>query len=104
MLFVIDHFLHGWHCRDDLEFPVYKKDDKLKKSCLILPLPVFGKMFEKLTLNNMFNFFIKNYLILPNQSGFKPGDCCINELLSLTDDIYKSFDCVYHVRGVSLDI
>ena len=69
-----------------------------------MPLPVFGKTFEKLTLNNMFKFFIKNDLILPNQFGFKPGDCWINELLSLTDDIYKSFDCVYDVRGASLDI
>ena len=69
-----------------------------------MPLPVFGKMLEKLTLNNMLKFFIKNDLVLPNQSGFKPGDCCIKEILSLTDDIYKSFDCVYDVRGASVDI
>ena len=52
----------------------------------------------------MFKFFIENDLISPNQSGFKPGDSCINQLLSIIHDIYKSFDCGYEVRGVFLDI
>ena len=52
----------------------------------------------------MLKFFIENDLILPNQSGFKPGDSCINQLLSIIHDIYKSFDCGYEVRGVFLDI
>ena len=39
-----------------------------------------------------------------NQSGFKPGDSCINQLLSITHNIYKSFDDDYEVRGVFLDI
>ena len=52
----------------------------------------------------MFKFFIENDLISPNQSGFKPGDSCINHLLSITHDIYKSFDSGYEVRGVFLDI
>ena len=52
----------------------------------------------------MFKFFIENDLISPNQSGFKPGDTCINQLLSITHDIYKSFDCAYEVRGVFHDI
>ena len=28
----------------------------------------------------------------PNQSGFKPGDSWVNQLLSITHEIYKSFD------------
>ena len=40
----------------------------------------------------------------PNQSGLKPGDSCINQLLSITHDTYKSFDCGYEVRGVFPDI
>ena len=51
----------------------------------------------------MFKFFIENDLISPNQSGFKPGDSCINQVLSITHDISKSFDCGYEVRGVSLE-
>ena len=50
------------------------------------------------------NFFIENELISPNQSGFKPGDSCINQLLAITHEIYKSFDDGFEVRGVFLDI
>ena len=31
----------------------------------------------------MFKFFLENELISPNQSGFKPGDSCINQLLAI---------------------
>ena len=86
--------------------PVFKKDDEqiLKNYRSISLLPVCGKIFEKLIFNEMFKFFIENYLISPSQSGFKPGDSSINQLLSITHDIYKSPDCGYEVRGVFLDI
>ena len=54
--------------------------------------------------NEMFNFFIENKLISSNQSGFKPGDSCINQLLSITHEIYKSFDVGLEVRSAFLDI
>ena len=52
----------------------------------------------------MFRFFIENELISPNQSGFKPCDSCINQLLAISYEIYKSFDEGFEVRGVFLDI
>ena len=52
----------------------------------------------------MFRFFLDNKLISTNQSGFKPGDSCINQLLSITHEIYKSFDDGLEVRSVFLDI
>ena len=52
----------------------------------------------------MFRFFLDKVLISANQSGFKPEDSCINQLLSITHNIYKSFDDGYEVRGVFLDI
>ena len=52
----------------------------------------------------MFEFFIQNNLITPNQSGFKTGDSCINQLISITHEIYKSFDDDYKVGGVFFDI
>ena len=54
--------------------------------------------------NNTFEFFTKNGLISHNQSGFKPGDSCINQLLSNTHEIHKSFDDGLDVRDVFLDI
>ena len=49
-------------------------------------------------------FFIENDLISQNQSGFKPGDYCINQLLSIIDEIYKSFDDGWEIRSVFLGI
>ena len=51
----------------------------------------------------MFDFFITNHLISTNQSGVKPGDAWINQLLSITHKIYVSFDEKYEVIGVFLD-
>ena len=52
----------------------------------------------------MFIYFIENNLISENQSGLKPGDSCINQLLAITHEICSSFDDNYEVRGVFLDI
>ena len=86
--------------------PIHKKDDK---QCLsnyrpVSLLPICGKIFERLIFNEMFKFFIENELVSPNQSGFKPGDSCTNQLLAITHEIYKSFDEGFEVRGVFLDI
>ena len=37
--------------------------------------------------DSMFEFFTKNKLISDNQSGFKPGYSCVNQLLSITHEI-----------------
>ena len=52
----------------------------------------------------MYSFFIENDLISSNQSDFKQGDSSINQLLSITRDIYQSLDQGYEVRGVLSDI
>ena len=52
----------------------------------------------------MLKYFLDNNLITPKQSGFRPGDSCINQLLSITHDIFTSFDNGLEVRGVFLDI
>ena len=49
--------------------------------------PFVGKFWGNLFFDKMFQFFIKNKPIATNQSGFKPGDSCINQLLSITHDI-----------------
>ena len=46
---------------------------------------------------------MKNNLISTNQSGFKPGDSCLNQLLSVTH-IYALFDDEYIVQCVFTDI
>ena len=86
--------------------PIHKKGDKqtLENYRPVSLLPICGKILERLMFNEMFNFFIENKLISSNQSGFKPGDSCINQLLSITHEIYESFDVGLEVRSIFLDI
>ena len=86
--------------------PVHKKGGKeiLKNYRPISLLPIAGKTFERLFYDRMFEFFMENNLISKNQSGFRPGDSCINQLLSITHEIYQSFDDNLEVRTVVLEI
>ena len=54
--------------------------------------------------NEIFDLLITNYLISTNQPGLKPGESCINQLLSITHEVYASLDEGYGVRDVFLDI
>ena len=86
--------------------PVFKRNNKqeLKNYCPISLLPVSSKIFERLLYDSMFKFFTDNNLISLNQSGFKPGDSCVNQLLPITHQIFKSLDNGREVRSVFLDI
>ena len=48
----------------------------------------------------MFIYLSANNLIPKNQSGFKPGDFCINQLLSITHKLFTSFDNGLQVRSI----
>ena len=52
----------------------------------------------------MFEFFTENEQIPQNQSGFKPRDSCISQLLCIAHDIYQSLDDGLEIRAVFLDI
>ena len=86
--------------------PVYKKNDKqrLNNYRPTSLLPICSKIFERIIFNEMFGFFIEIDLISQHQSGFEPGDSCINQLLSITHKIYQSFDEGFDVLSVFLDI
>ena len=85
-------FPHEWKKANAV--PVHKKGNKqsLKNYRPISLLPICSKIFEQNVYNEMFTFFAENNLISPNQSGFRPGDFCINQLLAITHEIYESFD------------
>ena len=67
-------------------------------------LPICGKIFESLIYNVMYDFLTENNLLSPNQSGFRSGDSCINQFLSINHEILNAFDKVLEVRGIFLDI
>ena len=88
--------------------PAHKKNDKqlLNNYRPISLLPIFGKIFEKIIFNRIYDFLLKEELLNPNQSGFRPSDSCINQLLAITHEIFEAFDCnpPLEVRSVFLDM
>ena len=56
-------------------------------------LPVYGKVFRQHVFSSS-----ENVLIWPKQSGFRPGDSCSNQLLSIADEILLPFDDGHEVR------
>ena len=77
--------------------PVHQKNDKqcIKNYRPFSLLQICSKIIERLIFNELYKFFNENGLLSSNQSG-----SYINQLLSITHEIYQSFE----VRGVFLDI
>ena len=68
--------------------------------------PIFGKMFESIIYNSLFNYFLSGRLFTPSQSVFFSGDSCIAQLLSIIHEIQTAFNenPIVDVRGIFLDI
>ena len=88
--------------------PVHKKESKtlVKNYRSISLLPIFGKIFEKVSYNNLFKYFQDNKFLSDKQSGFRSGDSCISQLIAITRELFKEFDGnpSLDTRGVFLDI
>ena len=69
-------------------------------------LPICSKIFEKIIFSSLFKYLEDNKLLNCNQSGFRSSVSCVHQLLSITHELYKSFDAnpSFEVRGVFLDI
>ena len=68
------------------------------------PVSLLPIIFEKLIFDSVYSFMIHNKLLNSCQSGFKPNDFCINQLIIITNNIYRAFDAnpSLEVRGVFL--
>ena len=75
-----------------------------KVSKTISFLPICGKVFERLLYYTKFDFVAKNNLLCSNQSGFRPGDSRINQLLLINHEILSAFDMGLEVHGIFIDI
>ena len=69
-------------------------------------MPICGKGFEKIIFNSIFVHLIIIIFSTVPESGFRPGDSWVHQLISITHDIYKVFDTnpSLEVRGVFLDL
>ena len=63
--------------------PVHKKNEKnLKENYRPTSLlPIFSKILEKLIYESLYSYLERKNFLNPNQSGFRPGDSTINQLL-----------------------
>ena len=62
--------------------PVHKKEDRtvINNYRPISLLPIFGKIFERVIYNSLFNYFLSNNLFTLSQLGILPGDSYIAQL------------------------
>ena len=84
------------------------------KKANVVPVHKRGnKQVWKTTGQSLYSLFAAKFLRVsfttkclssPNQSGSRPGDSCVNQLLAITHEIYKSLDEGFEVRGTFLDI
>ena len=88
--------------------PIHKKGSRQCKNNYrpISLLPIFSKLFEKQLFDVIYDHLCANQLLTPNQSGFRPGDSTINQLLFITHKIYYAFDEMpsKEKRAVFLDL
>ena len=86
--------------------PVHKKLNRqiIDNYRPISLLPICGKILEKIIFDQVYAFLNENDLISKYQSGFRPGDSTIYQLLSITTTIYESFENHDETRAIFLDI
>ena len=75
------------------QFTKKGKKDLIKNSRPVSLLPTVGKFFERLLFNSLFKYIDENELLNPTQSGFHPFDSCVNQLLSINNEIFSNLDC-----------
>ena len=86
---------------------IKKVDEQLKKNYRpVSLLPVCGKLMEKLMFNSIFNFIDTRSVLSVHQSGFRPCDSCMHQLISIVHDTYNAFvvNPNFEEREVFLDI
>ena len=88
--------------------PCFKKGNKslVQNYRPVSLLPILGKILEKCIFDDLYCYFENNNLFTDCQSGFRKGDSCISQLLSIVHEIFKNFDANPSIdtRGIFLDI
>ena len=97
-------FPEGWKVANVI--PIFKKDDRQSKSnyCPVSQLDSFSNITEKVVFFRLYNFLLEIGFPIPLQSGFRPGDSTVNQLVYLVHRIYAPFQQGKEVRMVYLDI
>ena len=86
--------------------PILKKDNRQSKEnyCPISLLPSLSKICEKIVFVRLYNFLLEINFLNLFQSGFRPGDSTVNQLIFIVHKIHEAFELGKEVRMVFLDI
>ena len=71
-------------------------------SCIIFTHMWYS--IECLIYNVINDFLFDNNIFSPNQAGFRSGDSCINDFISINHKILNAFDKEFEVHGIFIDI
>ena len=77
--------------------PLFKKDDRhLKNNCRPVSLiPSLSKICEKIVFVRLYDFLLDKRFLYKYQSGFRPGDSTINQLIYVIHQIYFVFESAW---------
>ena len=80
--------------------PIHKKGSRQSKNNYhpISLLPIFSKLFGEQLFDVIYHHLCENQFLTSNQSGFRPGDSTINQLLLITHKIHCAFDDIHQVK------
>ena len=86
--------------------PIFKKANRQHKENYrpISLLPALSKIPEKIVFNRLYNFLLDINFLSPYQSGFRPGDSTVNQLIYIVHKIHEALDSGNEVRMGFLDI
>jgi hypothetical protein len=86
--------------------PLFKKGDRQHKINYrpVSLLTSLSKICEKIVFFRLYNFLLDIKFLNPFQSGFRPGDSTVNQLIFITHKIYDALEQGKEVRMVFLDI
>lgn len=86
--------------------PIFKKDDRQSKENYrpVSLLISISKICEKIVFIRLYNFLLEIHFLNPFQSGFRPGDSTVNQLVFIVHKIYEALEQGKEARMVFLDI
>jgi hypothetical protein len=86
--------------------PIFKKGDKALVSNYrpISLLPCVAKIQERIVFTKLYRYLITNNLLTSKNSGFRELDSAMNQLLFITDKIYRALEEGKEICLVFLDV
>ena len=86
--------------------PIYKKDNKalIENYRPVSILPIFGKIFERIIYNRLYNFLTSKGVLQDEQFGFRKGHSTSAALNYSVRQIEEALNKKKHVLGIFIDL